>query len=134
MLMNDTMKKIIIIFAVLFALVACGNKQTEVRTADVVDTDTLSTLRNQIDEIDSQLVDLLAKRMRISCEIGQYKKFHGLNIVQSNRFNEILEKRCAQGNSLGMDSACVKSIFEAIHEESVNQQEAIFNKQCHSEE
>lgn len=88
-------------------------------------TDTLSTLRSQIDEIDSQLVDLVAKRMRISCEIGQYKKIHGMGIVQSNRFNEILEKRCAQGASQGIDPACVKSIFEAIHQESVNQQKEI---------
>jgi cyclohexadienyl dehydratase len=91
-------------------------------------TDTLSTLRNQIDEIDCQLVDLLAKRMQISREIGQYKKVHSMGIVQSNRFNEILEKRCAQGTSLGIDTACVKSIFEAIHQESVNQQKEIFNK------
>lgn len=88
-------------------------------------TDTLSNLRSQIDEIDSQLVDLVAKRMRISREIGQYKKIHGMGIVQSNRFNEILEKRCAQGTSQGIDPACVKSIFEAIHQESVNQQKEI---------
>jgi len=88
-------------------------------------TDTLSTLRSQIDEIDSQLVDLLGKRMRISREIGQYKKEHGMNIIQSNRFNEILEKRCAQGALLGIDSTCVKNIFEAIHQESVNQQKEI---------
>ena len=88
-------------------------------------TDTLSTLRSQIDEIDSQLVDLLGKRMRISREIGQYKKEHGMNIIQSDRFNEILEKRCAQGALLDIDSTCVKSIFEAIHQESVNQQKEI---------
>ena len=88
-------------------------------------TDTLSNLRSQIDEIDSHLVDLVAKRMRISREIGQYKKIHGMGIVQSNRFNEILEKRCAQGASQGIDPACVKSIFEAIHQESVNQQKEI---------
>ena len=89
--------------------------------------DTLSTLRNQIDEVDSLFVDLLAKRMRISREIGQFKKVHGMSIVHSNRFNEILEKRCSQGTSLGIDSACVKSIFEAIHQESLNQQREITN-------
>ena len=120
------MKRAITVVAVLLALAACGNKQTEGQTAEAVATDTLSIMRNQIDEIDSQLIDMLAKRMCISRVIGQYKKVHGMGIVQSNRFNEILEKRCAQGASLGIDSACVKSIFEAIHQESVNQQEAIF--------
>lgn len=123
------MKRAITVVAVLLTLAACVNKQTEGQTAEAVSTDTLSIMRNQIDEIDSQLIDMLAKRMCISHVIGQYKKVHGMGIVQSNRFNEILEKRCAQGASLGIDSACVKSIFEAIHQESVNQQEAIFNKQ-----
>ena len=63
-------------------------------------TDTLSMLRNQIDEIDSQLVDLLAKRMRISREIGQYKKQHGMSIVQSKQGNRLLSmvlpRRCTQ--------------------------------------
>ncbi len=91
-------------------------------------TENISALRKQIDEIDNGLIDLLAKRMRISREIGQYKKEHGMTIVQTSRYSEILDKRSAQGSLLGVAPECVRNIFEAIHEESVNQQIKIINQ------
>ncbi len=91
-------------------------------------TENITALRKQIDEIDNGLIDLLAKRMRISREIGQYKKEHGMTIVQTSRYSEILDKRSAQGSLLGIAPECVRSIFEAIHEESVNQQVKIINQ------
>ncbi len=66
--------------------------------------------------------------MRISREIGQYKKEHGMTVVQTSRYNEIMEKRGAQGALLGIGQDCVKKIFEQIHEESVNQQIEVINK------
>ena len=91
-------------------------------------TENIRALRKQIDEIDNQLIDILAKRMRISREIGQYKKEHGMTVVQTSRYNEIMEKRGAQGALLGIGQDCVKKIFEQIHEESVNQQIEVINK------
>ena len=88
----------------------------------VVTTENIIALRKQIDEIDDSLIDLLAKRMRISREIGQYKKEHSMTIVQTSRYNEILEKRGAQGSLMGIGAECIKEIFETIHEESVRQQ------------
>lgn len=96
---------------------------------DMVETtESISALRKQIDELDDSLIDLLAKRMRVSREIGQYKKEHGMTIVQTSRYSEILDKRGAQGSLLGIDPKCIKSIFEHIHEESVNQQIDVMNK------
>lgn len=91
-------------------------------------TENITMLRKQIDEIDNSLIDLLSKRMRISREIGQYKKEHGMTILQTARYSEILDKRGAQGALLGIASDCIKSIFESIHEESVNQQMKIINE------
>lgn len=87
-----------------------------------VTTESISTLRKQIDEIDNTLIEILAKRMRISREIGQYKKEHGMAVLQTQRYTEILDKRGAQGSLCGIDPCCTKLIFEAIHEESVRQQ------------
>ncbi|MFR6707334.1 MAG: bifunctional 3-deoxy-7-phosphoheptulonate synthase/chorismate mutase type II [Bacteroides stercoris] len=70
----------------------------------------------------------LAKRMRIAREIGTYKKEHDMTILQTGRYNEILEKRGSQGSLCGMDSEFIKKVFEAIHEESVRQQMEIINK------
>ncbi len=91
-------------------------------------TENISQLRKQIDEVDDALIELLAKRMRVCREIGQYKKEHGMTILQTTRYSEILDKRGAQGSLCGIGPDCVKKIFEAIHEESVNQQMEIINK------
>lgn len=90
-------------------------------------TESLNELRKQIDECDNDLIQLLAKRMRVCREIGVYKKEHGVNILQAGRYNEILDKRGAQGALCGMDQDFIKKVFEAIHEESVRQQMEIIN-------
>ena len=95
---------------------------------ETASTESLTELRKQIDECDNDLIELLAKRMRVSREIGIYKKEHEIQVVQTDRYSEILEKRGAQGALCGIDSECVKKIFEAIHEESVRQQLDIINK------
>ena len=88
----------------------------------------LASLRKKIDEVDNDLIELLARRMRISRKMGEYKKEKGMTIVQPKRYTEILDKRGAQGSLLGIAPECVKNIFEHIHEESVRQQMEIINK------
>ena len=91
-------------------------------------TENLSELRHQIDECDNQIIEVLAKRMRVCREIGTFKKEHDMTILQTVRYNEILDKRGAQGALCGMGSEFIKKVFEAIHEESVRQQMEIINK------
>ena len=91
-------------------------------------TENLSELRKQIDECDDNIIQELSKRMRVAREIGTYKKENGISVLQAGRYNEILEKRGAQGEHCGMDGEFMKKIFEAIHEESVRQQMEIINK------
>lgn len=90
-------------------------------------TENITALRKQIDEIDNSIIEMLAKRMRISREIGQYKKEHGMTILQTARYTEILDRRAAQGFHMGIAPECIQKIFEAIHEESVNQQMKVLN-------
>jgi len=85
-------------------------------------TENLTELRKQIDEIDINLIETLAKRMRISREIGTYKKEHQMPILQTTRYDEIINKRAQQGIELSMDGEFMKVVFEAIHSESVRQQ------------
>lgn len=91
-------------------------------------TEGLRQLRAQIDELDNQLMDLLSRRMRVCREIGQYKREHNLTVLQASRYNEILEKRGAQGSLIGISPESVARIFEEIHEESVRQQLEIVNQ------
>lgn len=93
-----------------------------------VTTEGIHALRKQIDELDNQLIELLAKRMRVCREIGQYKKEHNMTVLQTSRYNEILDKRGAQGVLCGMSSEFIRSVFEDVHEESVRQQIEIINQ------
>ena len=91
-------------------------------------TESLGQLRKQIDECDDNIIQELAKRMRVAREIGMYKKEHNITVLQSGRYNEILEKRGEQAQQCEMDAEFMMKIFEAIHEESVRQQMEIINK------
>ncbi len=98
-----------------------------VRTTNA-STENINALRKQIDEIDMSILEILAKRMRISREIGQYKKEHDMPILQSQRYDEIISKRVADGKSMSMGEEFLNTVFEAIHEESVRQQVEVMNK------
>ncbi len=104
---------------VLNLLVVRDTKQT---------TENLTELRRQIDEIDNQLLEILSMRMRVSREIGQYKKEHNMPVLQTIRYDEILVKRIAMAQAMGMDSGFMKTVLEAIHEESIRQQVEVLKK------
>lgn len=94
-----------------------------------IDIEGIHGLREQIDALDNNLVELLSHRMNICRKIGCYKKEHNMTVLQANRYKEIIDKRGAQGELFGMDSEFVKHIFELVHEESVRQQMEVINKQ-----
>jgi chorismate mutase len=91
-------------------------------------TENLAELRQQIDHLDNDLLALMAKRMRISREIGQYKKEHSMPILQAKRYDEILSKRGSQAVELGINPDFIRMLLQAIHEESVHEQMKILNK------
>lgn len=85
-------------------------------------TESLALLRQQIDRINEELLELLAKRMRVSREIGQYKKEHHMPVVQPTRYNELMEQLVKTGEGMGLSGDFIRTILAAIHEESVKQQ------------
>lgn len=90
-------------------------------------TESLTLLRQQIDQIDNDLLEALSKRMRISRDIGQYKKEHSMPVVQTGRYDDILNSRAAAAEELGMNGDFMKTVYQAIHEESVRQQIEVLN-------
>ena len=91
-------------------------------------TENLTSLRRQIDELDNSLLELLARRMRVSEEIGTYKKEHNMPILQEQRYDEILKNRISQAEKMGMDGEFMKEVLIAIHEESVRHQQEIMQE------
>lgn len=87
----------------------------------------LNTLRRQIDDCDNNLLEILNKRMSISREIGSFKKEHDMQVVHTNRFDEILRLRIKQAQEMGINPEFMKAMMTAIHQESVRQQIEIMN-------
>ena len=92
-------------------------------------TENLISLRRQIDAIDNELFEMFAKRMRVSREIGVYKKEHNMPVLQATRYDEIIKKRMDVSEGLGLSGEFSKKILEAIHEESIRHQMEVINEQ-----
>lgn len=82
----------------------------------------LEQLRQRIDECDRELVGLLARRMAVAREIGQYKHAHHVPVVQASRFDTVLRRVIELARSEGMSEAFITAVMNAIHEEAVRQQ------------
>ena len=91
-------------------------------------TESLSQLRRRIDCIDAELLDVLARRMAVSRDIGEYKRQHGMTVVQAGRAGDLIRSRVAQGELLGMSPGFMRTLFLAIHDESVRQQIELINQ------
>jgi chorismate mutase len=91
-------------------------------------TENLTVLRRQIDAVDENLLELLARRMRISREIGIYKKEHNMPILQTPRYNEILENRTKAAAAMDLNAEFIEKLLKLIHEESAAQQMIVINK------
>ena len=79
----------------------------------------LDILRKQIDEIDSSIVNLLAKRMKIVKKVGLLKKQHNIPPLDPARWQQVLTSKMEKVKSLGLDPEMVKKIYNIIHEEAL---------------
>ncbi|HQW92083.1 MAG TPA: chorismate mutase [Ferruginibacter sp.] len=87
----------------------------------------LTTLREQINQVDDELLTLLGQRMKLSDKIGQYKKDNDITILQTNRWNEILERAFQKGEALGLTKEFIVKYFDAVHIESIHHQNKVMN-------
>jgi len=89
--------------------------------------DTLSILREQIDQIDDEIMHKMAARMKISEKIGQYKKDNNVTILQVNRWEEIVQTRVGMGKAMGLDEGFTRDLLRLIHHESIQVQTKVMN-------
>ena len=87
----------------------------------------LDVLRNRIDAVDSELLEILASRVAITKQIGQYKKENNVTALQINRWTQLMEDRVNLGKKLDLNETFVKILFQLIHEDSVRMQTEIMD-------
>lgn len=89
----------------------------------------LAELREHINLIDDELLQLLSKRMKIAEQIGLYKKEKNLSILQTERWNDILKEAIKKGEEKNLSADFITKYLDAIHIESINRQNTVMNKE-----
>ena len=97
-------------------------------TDDASYKENIDQLRAQIDVLDENLLFLLGSRLGVSRKIGQYKKEHNIAILQSGRWDALLQEVREKGRRYGLSEAFIETVFNAIHEESVRAQNEILEE------
>lgn len=88
----------------------------------------LAHLREQINQVDDELLTLIGQRMKLADKIGIYKRENNITILQTSRWNDILERAYEKGEQLGLSKEFILSYFDAVHLESINHQNKIMNE------
>ena len=87
----------------------------------------IDDLRQSIDELDDELLALLGKRMDIAAQIGEYKKRNNISILQTSRWNEIMEQSLKKASAHQLSEPFTNILLRAIHQESIDRQEKVMN-------
>ena len=88
----------------------------------------LMTLRDQIDSLDGEILQLLAERMNVAENIGRIKRDNDVRILQSLRWESIAERTLARSASLGLSIEFLQTLLDAIHVESINHQNKVMKE------
>lgn len=85
----------------------------------------LLRMRAEIDEVDDEIVSLLARRLAIAGNIGAHKTALGMDILQPQRWVEILETRSELASKLGLDKQFILDYLDLMHKQSIATQEKV---------
>jgi len=96
-------------------------------TEDVFELSKLEDLRDQIDEIDQEVINTLAKRMKVARAIGSYKVKNNITIYQPQRWKEIMETRTRLGMEQQLSKEFLEKLYSIIHTESIEQQSSVMS-------
>lgn len=88
----------------------------------------LAKLREQINQIDEELLTLIGQRMKVADLIGIYKKENNITIYQAERWNEILYRGLSGSTMHGLSEHFIRNYFDAIHLESIEHQNRVMNE------
>jgi len=89
----------------------------------------LEGLRVEIDQLDDEVMRIFDARMKVVEKIGSLKKENKITILQTERWTDIMKNRLQFANKKGMSEEFIKNVFKAIHQESINRQTRVMNRE-----
>lgn len=87
----------------------------------------LDKLREQINHVDDEIIQLLGRRMKVAEQIGEYKRNNNVTILQTNRWNQLMERAFKSSEKVGLSREFITKYMDAVHMESINHQNKIMN-------
>ena len=88
----------------------------------------LNELREVIDKIDDDILNVMSTRMSVARQIGSYKKDNQVTILQITRWQEILKNQLKRGKIMGLSQVFIKKLYQLIHNESIRIQNEAMNE------
>jgi isochorismate pyruvate lyase len=74
----------------------------------------LTDIRREIDSIDDQIVDLLARRFALAPQVIAYKKANGLPVVIPERVDEVIQRNMARAAGTAVPPSLIQAIYRAV--------------------
>ena len=74
-------------------------------------------LRRQIDDIDAQILELVARRVYVVLQVGEYKRRHGMRVYDPERERRLLDQLASRAPA-PLDRETVRRVFERLVDES----------------
>lgn len=91
-------------------------------------TEALKPYRDEIDRLDDQIIDLLARRMDIVRQVAGIKSRENLALIQSDRVTEVRERCAARGVPLGLNPGFVRRLWGLIIDEAHEMEQDIISR------
>lgn len=88
----------------------------------------LDQLRQQINQLDEEVLQLLARRMQVAEQIATYKQENNITILQTGRWQEIMERTLRRAGELQLSRTFITQYLDALHMESISHQQQILDK------
>ncbi len=91
--------------------------------------DELERLRFRLDNLDRELLEVIAARMSVVEQLGEYKRDNNVAVLQLDRWNKVHDSRAEWGKSLNLYGETVEELFKLIHMESIRKQTEVMNQE-----
>lgn len=99
----------------------------EADSPDVIYHNQMDALRQKIDNIDRELLEVLATRMSIVEKMGEYKRDNSVTIFQIDRWKQVHASRADMATKLGLYTDLVEDLYRLIHDASIRKQTEVMN-------